>query len=100
MSFDATAPASAMLSHEIKPFASTERAWLRAVGCLVARRAGKPTSHDNSKTCPSETTLACFDRLYRAGQIDLVHARIQRLWGDRGGATDPCGAPDDRTLSA
>ncbi|MCF3948283.1 hypothetical protein AiwAL_14235 [Acidiphilium sp. AL] len=74
---------------EIKPFASAERAWLWAAGCLAARRAGQPAPRDPAMPCTPETILLRLDRLYRARRIDLVHVRILRRWGDRGRAPDP-----------
>jgi hypothetical protein len=80
--------------HEIKPFASAERAWLWAAACLAARRGGTPLPYDPSKPCTPETILRYLDRLYRAGQIDLVHARVLRRWGDRGCAPTARVGPD------
>ncbi len=80
------APSTPSGIDQIKPFASAERAWLWTAGCLAARRAGTPLAHDPSKPCTPDTILRCLDRLYRAGSIDLVHARVLRLWGDRGRA--------------
>ncbi|HQT84051.1 MULTISPECIES: hypothetical protein [Acidiphilium] len=81
-------PGPARPIHQIKPFASAERAWLWTAGCLAARRAGTPLPHDRSRPCTPETILTCLDRLYRARRIDLVHARVLRVWGDRGRAPD------------
>ena len=32
--------------------------------------------------------IKCLDRLYRHRRIDLVHARILRIWGERGTPPD------------
>jgi hypothetical protein len=32
--------------------------------------------------------VKCLDRLYRHRRIDLTHARILRIWGERGTAPD------------
>ncbi|MHB1303889.1 MAG: hypothetical protein ACYCZB_10505 [Acidiphilium sp.] len=74
---------------EIKRFASAERAWLWAACCLAARRAGRAMPSDPSRPCTPEVILRALDRLYRAGRIDLVHARVLRAWGDRGRAPNP-----------
>jgi len=33
--------------------------------------------------------IKCLDQLYRRRRIDLVHARILRIWGERGIAPNP-----------
>jgi hypothetical protein len=33
--------------------------------------------------------VKCLDRLYRHRRIDLTHARILRIWGERAAAPDP-----------
>ena len=33
--------------------------------------------------------VRCLDVLYRRRRIDLSHARILRIWGERGFAPDP-----------
>lgn len=93
MPFDSTTSTTAFPPDkkpvEIRYFASAERAWLWAASCLAARRAGKAVPHDPQRPCTPEAVLLCLDRLYRAGRIDLVHARVLRAWGDRGRAPNP-----------
>jgi len=55
------------------PFASAEAAWFWTVN-------GTP----DKRICTRQDILRCLERLYRARRIDLVHARILRLWGERG----------------
>ncbi|MFC7738345.1 hypothetical protein ACFQX4_21595 [Roseomonas sp. GCM10028921] len=38
--------------------------------------------------------VKCLDRLYRHRRIDLAHARIMRIWGERGTAPDPTVLPE------
>jgi len=33
--------------------------------------------------------VRCLDTLYRQRRIELLHARILRIWGDRGRAPNP-----------
>jgi hypothetical protein len=33
--------------------------------------------------------VKCLDQLYRRRRVDLVHARILRIWGERGMAPNP-----------
>lgn len=84
MPFDASAARSPVLPSRIKPFPSAERAWLWAASRLAARRAGQPLPPDPAAPCLPETILACLNRLYQTGRIDVVHAQVLRRWGDRG----------------
>lgn len=65
------------------PFASVEAAWFSAARAL---RAG----------CRPDTQvdgiIRCLDRLYRNRRIELLHARILRIWGGRGVAPNPARA--------
>jgi len=38
--------------------------------------------------------MKCLDALYRRRRIDLVHARILRVWGERGTAPNPAYASE------
>ncbi|HEX7388484.1 MAG TPA: hypothetical protein VF286_00140 [Acidiphilium sp.] len=89
MSFETNFKTAELARRGVRPFASAERAWLWAAGCLAAKRAGQTVPHDPAMPCAPETILLRLDRLYRARRIDLVHARILRRWGDRGRAPDP-----------
>lgn len=75
-----------------RPFASAEEAWFWTMAALVARRdgaglvlgAGAP-----ARPCDPDDVVKCLDRLYRQRRIDLQHARILRIWGERGTAPNP-----------
>lgn len=74
-----------------EPFTSAEDAWFWTMSALTARRdgariaAGKGTAQ---RPCEPDDVIKCLDRLYRQRRIDLTHARIMRIWGERGVA--PC----------
>ena len=38
--------------------------------------------------------VKCLDQLYRRRRIDLTHARILRIWGERGTAPSPAYATE------
>ncbi len=76
----------------ILPFRSAEEAWLWTVAALVARRdgAGAAWRPDGpARPCDPEDIVRCLDRLYRARGIELLHARILRIWGERQCAPRP-----------
>ena len=62
------------------PFASVEAAWFSTARALQAGPA-RPSHVD--------TVISCLDRLYRNRRIELLHARILRIWGSRGVAPNP-----------
>jgi hypothetical protein len=73
-----------------EPFRSAEHAWFWTMGALAARREG--SGHDGPRTvrpCDPDDVVKCLDQLYRRRRIDLVHARILRIWGERGTAPNP-----------
>jgi hypothetical protein len=81
-----------------EPFASAEEAWFWTMSALVARRDGARIVAGRglvSRPCEPDDVVKCLDRLYRHRRIDLAHARILRLWGERGIAPDPR-APRER----
>ena len=62
------------------------------MAALVARREASPRGVDGAgaaRVALPEDVLRCLDGLYRQRRIDLVHARILRIWGERGMAPDP-----------
>jgi hypothetical protein len=84
------------------PFASAEAAWFWTMAVLAARRGLRPPPPLPSSPLPSsprekplppaprpELVLKCLDTLYRRRQIELLHARILRRWGERGRAPNP-----------
>ena len=72
------------------PFRSAEEAWFWTSRSLTARRKGRRQSVDGvvHRPCTPDEVLQCLDQLYRAGRIDLIHARVLRYWGERGHAPD------------
>lgn len=75
-----------------EPFRSADEAWLWTMAALVARRDGARVVAGAGRAmrpCEPDDVVKCLDRLYRQRRIDLVHARIMRLWGERGVAPDP-----------
>jgi hypothetical protein len=81
-----------------EPFASAEEAWFWTMAALVARRDGARIVSGRglvARPCEPDDVVKCLDRLYRQRRIDLAHARILRIWGERGTAPDPR-APRER----
>ena len=70
----------------VDPFRDAEEAWFWTMAALMARRQGARYSANLGKICrPCEPddVVKCLDALYRRRRIDLVHARILRIWGER-----------------
>lgn len=75
-----------------QPFASAEEAWFWTMAALVARREGARLSAARGavqRPCEPDDVVKCLDRLYRQRRIELGHARILRIWGERGCAPNP-----------
>lgn len=73
-------------------FRSAEEAWLWTMAALVARREGARYTAGLGKVerpCEPDDVVKCLDTLYRRRRIDLVHARILRIWGERQSAPSP-----------
>ncbi len=73
-------------------FANAEEAWLWTMGCLMARRLGARFGANRGlvgRPCEPDDIVKCLDALYRQRRIDLLHARILRIWGERQAAPDP-----------
>lgn len=78
-------------------FASAEQAWFWTMSALAARRDG--TGHGSSanraaRPCDPDDVIKCLDQLYRRRRIDLLHARILRIWGERMVAPNPAYASE------
>ena len=74
------------------PFRSAEEAWLWTMAALVARRDGARVRAGIGRAprpCEPDDVVKCLDTLYRRRRIDLVHARILRIWGERQAAPNP-----------
>ena len=87
------AAAAGAVHERPRPFRDAQEAWLWTVAALVARRERSPRGVDGSgvpRPAMPEDILRCLDGLYRQRRIDLVHARILRIWGERGIAPNPC----------
>lgn len=75
-----------------EPFRSAEEAWLWTMAALIARRDGARIAAgrgEKVRPCEPDDVIKCLDRLYRQRRIDLIHARVMRIWGERGVAPDP-----------
>jgi hypothetical protein len=75
-----------------QPFASAEEAWMWTMAALIARREGaRYTARQGGveRPCVPDDVLRCLDGLYRQRRIDLLHARILRIWGERQIAPSP-----------
>lgn len=75
-----------------EPFTSAEEAWFWTMGALVARRDGARFAAGKGlapRPCEPDDVIRCLDRLYRQRRIELAHARIMRIWGERGVAPSP-----------
>ena len=86
----AAAPSRPAMAAE--PFRSAEEAWFWTMAALAARREGARCTARNGRPprpCEPDDVVRCLDRLYRQRRIDLVHARILRVWGERGIAPNP-----------
>jgi hypothetical protein len=68
------------------PFGSAEEAWMWTMAALIARREGARYTAGKglvSRPCDPDDVVKCLDGLYRRRRIDLAHARILRIWGER-----------------
>ena len=80
-----------------QPFRSAEEAWLWTMAALRARRDGARYTANQGKIgrpCEPDDVIRCLDALYRHRRIDLVHARILRIWGERQAAPNPAYATE------
>jgi hypothetical protein len=72
--------------HRAQPFGSVEEAWFWTMSALRARRDGARYSAGLgliARPCEPDDVVRCLDGLYRRRRINLVHARILRVWGER-----------------
>jgi hypothetical protein len=71
---------------EVQPFESAEDAWLWTMAALIARREGARYTANKGRVgrpCDPDDVVKCLDGLYRQRRIELAHARILRIWGER-----------------
>src|SRR5450755_4751879 len=87
-----SAPSAGRSAAQVRPFRSAEEAWLWTMAALQARRDGARYTANRglvSRPCEPDDVVRCLDALYRSKRIDLVHARVLRVWGERQMAPDP-----------
>jgi hypothetical protein len=75
-----------------QPFDTAEHAWMWTMAALIARREGARYSAGKgaiSRPCEPDDVVRCLDALYRKRRIDLTHARVLRIWGERQLAPNP-----------
>jgi hypothetical protein len=73
-----------------EPFRDAEHAWFWTIAALAARRDGTGRNGGGTpRPCDPDDVVKCLDGLYRNRRIDLVHARILRIWGERGSPPNP-----------
>jgi len=75
-----------------QPFRSVDEAWFWTMAALRARRDGARYTANQGRVqrpCEPDDVIKCLDTLYRRRRIDLVHARILRIWGERQCAPNP-----------
>lgn len=67
------------------PFKSAAEAWFWTKEALSARQEGRQGGRGICRRpCEPDDVVKVIDRLYRARRIDLQHARVLRVWGERG----------------
>ncbi len=72
-----------------EPFHDVEQAWFWTMGALRARHGGSRSGGGAVKRpCEPDDVVKCLDHLYRNRRIDLGHARVLRVWGERRVAPD------------
>lgn len=79
------------------PFRTPDEAWLWTMAALIARRDGARYTGRRGKVtrpCDPDDVVKCLDTLYRRRRIDLGHARILRIWGERRLAPNPAHASE------
>ncbi len=83
----------------MQAFSTADEAWFWTMAALVARREGARYTAGIGKVerpCEPDDVIKCIDQLYRRRRIDLVHARVLRIWGERGRAPNPASAGERR----
>jgi hypothetical protein len=80
-----------------EPFRDSEEAWFWTMAALMARREGARYTANQGRVmrpCEPDDVVKCLDGLYRRRRIDLLHARILRLWGERQISPNPAFASE------
>ena len=81
----------------VRPFRSAEEAWLWTMAALQARRDGARYTANRGlvgRPCDPDDVIRCLDALYRRRRIELVHARVLRVWGERQTPPNPAYAAE------
>ena len=74
------------------PFEAVDEAWFWTMAALRARQDGARYVANQGRVprpCEPDDVVKCLDQLYRQRRIDLAHARILRIWGERGIPPNP-----------
>jgi len=84
-----------------QPFRSAAEAWFWTMAALSARHSGARRGGGGAvpRPCVPDDILKSLDNLYRSGRIDLAHARILKVWGERGFVPD-ASRPAERAEAA
>ncbi|WP_431271692.1 hypothetical protein [Dankookia sp. P2] len=85
-------PAATAPRGRTEAFRNAEEAWFWTMAALIARRDGARIVSGAGlvqRPCEPDDVVKVLDRLYRQRRIDLQHARILRIWGERQQAPDP-----------
>jgi hypothetical protein len=80
-----------------QPFHTAEEAWFWTMAALRARHEGAQYTANRglvSRPCEPDDVVRCLDALYQRRRIDLVHARILRVWGERQVVPNPAYATE------
>ena len=75
-----------------QPFRNAEDAWFWTMAAQRARRDGAryiANAGGVPRPCEPDDVVRALDALYRERRIDLVHARVLRVWGERQMPPDP-----------
>ncbi|HTN12479.1 MAG TPA: hypothetical protein VL154_16035 [Acetobacteraceae bacterium] len=89
------APLAAAGVPRTEQFRNAEQAWFWTMAALAARRHGTGSGGSGPRRpCDPDDVVKCLDTLYRRRRIDLVHARILRIWGIRQTAPNPAYASE------
>jgi hypothetical protein len=79
------------LQRRTEPSRNAGEAWFGTMTPLIARRDdaryddARYTANNGrtARPCEPDDVIKCLDTLYRRRRIDLVHAKIMRIWGER-----------------
>lgn len=79
-----------------EPFATAECAWIWCAQTLLARREGarQMLGMTAARPCTPDDILCVLNRLYNQRRILLEHARVLRVFGDRGIPPDAKALPE------